>query len=503
MSGKVLLEKLSFPKKILFIFSLLIGICFWSNLALDINPWGTRWAYPLVFIYCLILLFDKSTEWKSYKWEFAGVLKWTIITMFLSFIPAYIDWNQSILLSLQASIKYTWILFIYFILRRWSICTSYIMKYIIILSIIWVIIEIGQQFTYPNYWFTGRPDEGYGIAERMGLYRFYIWGVDFVMIAFAYCVGLLAQRENKFSINLLCLGTIFLIGLLCYCSRKHIYVSLLTIGIVSLLIKSKYRNLIRFVFALLVFAIIYNFYADFAEMNEQSIEAQGEGEDFIRFLALDYYLFKFSDSPLYFWLLSILIYLLTERLNFAIDLILASAGAFCALGVWFFLKGYRKGMAVRLMNFVRHIPGLKRWARGFIDKHKEQLDTIDRQIAALHNQNPKTFVSAVLLELACRVCSALEIMFILFVLPGIDVTFTQCILILAFTSLFANLLFFLPLQLGGREGGFIMSTAGLALSAGAGIFVALIVRVRELVWTAIGLLMINIEKRHGGKLSTD
>ena len=87
--------------------------------------------------------------------------------MFLSFIPAYIDWNQSILLSLQASIKYTWILFIYFILRRWNIGTSYIMKYIIILSIIWVIIEIGQQFTYPNYWFTGRPDEGYGIAERM------------------------------------------------------------------------------------------------------------------------------------------------------------------------------------------------------------------------------------------------------------------------------------------------------------------------------------------------
>ena len=279
MSGKVLLEKLSFPKKLPFIFSLLIGICFWSNLALDINPWGTRWAYPLVFIYCLILLFDKSTEWKSYKWEFAGVLKWTIITLFLSFIPAYIDWNQSILLSLQASIKYTWILFIYFILRRWNIGTSYIMKYIIILSIICVIIEIGQQ-----------------------LYRFYIWGVDFVMIAFAYCVGLLAQRENKFSINLLCLGTIFLIGLLCYCSRKHIYVSLLTIGIVSLSIKSKYRNLIRFVFALLVFAIIYNFYADFAEMNEQSIEAQGEGEDFIRFLALDYYLFKFSDSPLYFWL---------------------------------------------------------------------------------------------------------------------------------------------------------------------------------------------------------
>lgn len=200
-------------------------------------------------------------------------------------------------------------------------------------------------------------------------------------------------------------------------------------------------------------------------------------------------------SHFIFWLLSILIYLLTEPLgSFVVNVVLAAACAFSILGIWFFVKGYRKGMAVRLMRFVRHIPGLKRWARGFIEKHKEQLDTIDKQIAALHNQNRKSFVSAVMLELSCRFCSAFEIMFILLVL-NIDATFAQCVLILAFTSLFANLLFFLPLQLGGREGGFLMSTAGLALPAGAGIFVALIVRIRELVWTAIGLLLINMEKK--------
>ena len=121
---------------------------------------------------------------------------------------------------------------------------------------------------------------------------------------------------------------------------------------------------------------------------------------------------------------------------------------------------------------------------------KEQLASIDRQIAALHNQNPRTFVSAVVLELACRVVSALEIYFILLVIMP-DANYLQCILILAFTSLFANMLFFLPLQLGGREGGFLMSAKGLAMTASAGIFVAVIVRLRELIWTAIGLLLIK------------
>lgn len=198
-------------------------------------------------------------------------------------------------------------------------------------------------------------------------------------------------------------------------------------------------------------------------------------------------------SHFWFWVFSIVLYVLTQHVSVFMGIMLSVVGAFCALCIWFFLSGYRRGLAVRGMKLLGVIPGVRKWAHKFIDSHREQLDNIDQQVAALHNQNPRTFVTVVLLELACRICSALEVFFILLVLYP-SVNYVDCILIIAFTTLFANMLFFMPLQLGGREGGFLMSVSGLGLTATAGIFVALLVRIRELIWTAIGLLLIKLDR---------
>ena len=199
-------------------------------------------------------------------------------------------------------------------------------------------------------------------------------------------------------------------------------------------------------------------------------------------------------SHFWFWLLSVPLYILTQKMTPLTYVILPIIAAISLLVIWFFQIGYRRGIAVTGMNILSHFPMVKRWAAPFVERNKDKLAEVDAQIAALHNQNPRTYVAAVTLEFLCRFFSTFEIYFILLVIMP-EVTIPQCVLIYAFTTLFANILFFMPLQLGGREGGFLMSTEGLSMTARAGIFVALLVRVRELIWTAIGLLLIKLDKK--------
>ena len=90
-----------------------------------------------------------------------------------------------------------------------------------------------------------------------------------------------------------------------------------------------------------------------------------------------------------------------------------------------------------------------------------------------------------------RVLGCLEVYFILNILTT-DVSFPACILIMAFTSLFANLFFFSPMQLGAREGGFALAVGGLAISGAFGVYTGLITRVRELIWIVIGVLLMKV-----------
>lgn len=205
----------------------------------------------------------------------------------------------------------------------------------------------------------------------------------------------------------------------------------------------------------------------------------------------------------WYWVTGIILCLLFLPMDTTMYIVLPLMALFCLAGIYLFTRGYKSGIVMKLLHLIARIPGLRHWGTHFISRHQAELEKIDSQIACLHKQNRHSFYQSFFLEYAGRLCHSFEIFFML-QLVGIHGTFGElfmyALLILAFTSLFANLMFFMPLQLGGREGGFAMSCiqvlGGIVGVSGAvtiAIFISIICRVREIFWTAIGLILIKIK----------
>lgn len=283
----------SFQALVIYI-TLFIAFCGFSSIHLNINGWSSRESF---YIGSFLLLLCLALRKEFCKGEMSSVVNWTLLSASLSIIPAFFDWNARIESFIYGFITTYYGFLFYYLLRIWKLSPNEIMRIVCFFCIIWVIIEIGQQFTYPQYWFLGsRNDTGF-IQNRMGLWRFYIWGVDFVMIAFSYYAGKLF--DGTVANKKLIYTILFAVGIFCYCSRKHIIAILAVCAYGILKTNSKHKWSIRFLSILLLALLFINFYADFSEMNADAIEKQGEGEDFIRYLAALFYINDFSDSVLY------------------------------------------------------------------------------------------------------------------------------------------------------------------------------------------------------------
>ncbi|MGL4518476.1 MAG: lysylphosphatidylglycerol synthase transmembrane domain-containing protein [Phocaeicola sp.] len=192
-----------------------------------------------------------------------------------------------------------------------------------------------------------------------------------------------------------------------------------------------------------------------------------------------------------FWLFSIFLYCTLYPLNYSIGIPLLITALLCSLAIYFFMKGYKNGMAIRALKLASRLPFLKEWSKRFLETKADKLAEIDKQIRELHGQRKTTFYTALALEFLARIVGCIEIYFILHVITN-DANFANCILIMAFTSLFSNLFFFSPMQLGAREGGFALAVAGLSIPAAFGIYTGIITRLREFIWIVIGVLLMRI-----------
>lgn len=180
-----------------------------------------------------------------------------------------------------------------------------------------------------------------------------------------------------------------------------------------------------------------------------------------------------------FWLISAVVVLflaispegaLTTSTGLPEILSIAALVLVCFLLLWFFWRLYRKGIALRFM---------RRW--------------VDWPLLNPSLLPSSRFVRALVLELISRLVNVIEYWLIMQALGYPQFGYLQALLVVAFSSLLANILFFSPLQMGTREGGILLALQYLL--PGQLLPVALTLsfatRIREFIWIGIGLIFIK------------
>lgn len=161
--------------------------------------------------------------------------------------------------------------------------------------------------------------------------------------------------------------------------------------------------------------------------------------------------------------------------------------------VVFFSYSYRHGIIARLFRILFFVPFLRRPARRFYDRNAEAFHTIDANIRFLY-EHPRQLWGSLVAEYVARLFNSFEFYFILMAFGITDATLVDGLIILGFSSLMGNLLFFLPMQIGAREGSLAVIVPLLFPGVGTaiGIYVSFYTRIRELFWIVVGVLLVKV-----------
>lgn len=195
-------------------------------------------------------------------------------------------------------------------------------------------------------------------------------------------------------------------------------------------------------------------------------------------------------SSFIFWILIIFLVLISLTLTMATKVSLIIALVFFLVITYFFITRHKKGIVKSLLNIVLKIPIIKKIAASLSGK-ADSLQKVDDQITELYLKRKPDFFLALFWEIFARIVGSMENLFILKAI-GIDINFPEALYISAVSSFIINIFFFMPLELGSREGGLVLVLKTIGISSSLGIYLGLVNRIRELFWILIGLILIAL-----------
>jgi len=199
---------------------------------------------------------------------------------------------------------------------------------------------------------------------------------------------------------------------------------------------------------------------------------------------LTYYMLS-ALSNMLTWLVAILAVLVLVRPAAPVALALAAVAAVLALLFLFVFSRHREGIFGLLLATLTRLPLLRRAARA-LEGRRDTLTQLDEQIAGFYHRSPRRFFAALGVDFAGRAFGMLEY-YLIARSVGTPVDYPHAFLMGSFLVLSLNLLFFVPFDLGSREGGTGLIFEILGLPSSLGIYAGVVTRLRWAVWIAIGL----------------
>ena len=198
-------------------------------------------------------------------------------------------------------------------------------------------------------------------------------------------------------------------------------------------------------------------------------------------------------SHFFFWLISIPVFIfIMPEVSGVIQIVLWAVFLSCVMLILWAYSVFTKGVIKNALSIATRFPFVGRKIRLYRDKNQHHLNEMDLLISDLYTNRKKDFFASLFVELISRYISCFEVYFMAIPL-AFDLSFIQSYLIVSIATLIANIFFFAPMQMGTREGGFVLATTTLALPAGIGVYIGLCTRLRELFWIMIGVLLTKIK----------
>ncbi len=192
-------------------------------------------------------------------------------------------------------------------------------------------------------------------------------------------------------------------------------------------------------------------------------------------------------------------FLLLAGISLALSLLVLPVSVSIALGICaaaitavilFTIAGHRSGVFTHIEKFINRFSGLER-LRVLIATPGAGADSMDDIITSAYRTRPGSFWTAVLLEFASRALMGVEVYCILRGV-GIDTSLVSALFLYVSYSVVINVLFFIPLNIGAREGGLALGLGSIALPPMLGVYLGVVMRIREFFWILIGLLLLLV-----------